>query len=158
LAEASREEMLSFAPHLTSNLMEYYKTDYVQISYQESLQMALITWNIKFISQAQYQQAANALLALILDKHCTRCLCDTTHMGVMPLESQKWTNEVLTPKYMQSQLQYMAIVTSKDVFNKAAMSNIVRKANNTQFTTSFFGQPSEAMKWLTQQQIQPVAV
>jgi hypothetical protein len=119
--------------------------------------MAVITWNAKFLTDAQYQKATTALLKLILEKRCTRCLCDTTHMGVLPLESQKWTHEVLTPRYMESHLQIMAIVTSKDVFNKVAMNNIVRKANNTQLNTTFFATYPEALAWIKAQKIHQVA-
>ncbi len=138
------------------SMMEYFKEDYARVSYDPSLEMAIISWNAKFITHAQYQKATHALLKLILEKHCTRALCDTTHMGVLPLESQHWTNEVLTPKYMESQLQVMAIVTSKDVFNKVAMNNIVRKANNTQLVTTFFATYQEALAWAKAQKIRPV--
>lgn len=137
--------------------MEFFKEEYALVSYEASLEMAVITWNAKFLTDAQYQKATNALLKLILEKRCTRCLCDTTYMGVLPLESQKWTHEVLTPKYMETQLQVMAIVTSKDVFNKVAMNNIVRKANNTQLNTTFFATYQEALGWLKVQQIHQVA-
>ncbi len=83
-------------------------------------------------------------------------LCDTTHMGVLPLESQRWTNQVLTPKYMESQLQGMAIITAKDVFNKVAMNNIVRKANNTHLDTTFFATYQEALAWAKAQKIRQV--
>jgi hypothetical protein len=136
--------------------MEYFKEDYARVSHDSALEMAIISWNAKFITHAQYQKATNALLKLILEKHCTRALCDTTHMGVLPLESQRWTNEVLTPKYMESQLQIMAIVTSQDVFNKVAMNNIVRKANNTQLNTTFFATYQEALAWIKAQKVRPV--
>ena len=136
--------------------MEYFKEEYACVSYDQSLEMAIISWDAKFLTHAQYQKATNALLNLIMEKHCTRALCDTTHMGVLPLESQKWTNDVLTPKYMDSNLQIMAIVTSKDVFNKVAMTNIVRKANNTQLNTTFFATYPEALAWAKAQKVHSV--
>ncbi len=135
---------------------EYFKEDYARVSYDPSMEMAIISWNAKFITHAQYEKATHALLKLILEKHCTRALCDTTHMGVLPLESQRWTNEVLTPKYMESHLQAMAIVTSKDVFNKVAINNIVRKANNTQLNTTFFATYQEALAWAKAQKVRQV--
>ena len=134
--------------------MQYYKDDSATITYEQSSDMAVIVWHVKFITHAQYLKANDALLKLILEKHCTRLLCDTTNMGVLPLESQGWTTNVLTHKYLQSNLQFTAIVTSKDVFNKVAMNNIVRKTNNTQYHNTFFASYPEALTWLKNQKIQ----
>jgi hypothetical protein len=57
---------------------------------------------------------------------------------------------------MESQLQVMAIVTSQDVFNKVAINNIVRKANNTQLNTTFFATYQEALAWIKVQKVKPV--
>ena len=136
--------------------MDYFKEDYAHVSYDPSLEMAIISWDTKFLTHSQYQKATHALLKLVLEKNCTRALCDTTHMGVLPLESQQWTYEYLTPKYMESHLQIMAIVTSKDIFNKVAMNNIVRRANNTQLNTTFFATYTEALAWSKAQKVQSV--
>jgi hypothetical protein len=136
--------------------MHYYKDDCALITYEQSLDMAIIIWDVKFVTHAQYLKANEALLKLILEKHCTRLLCDTTHMGVLPLESQQWSHTELSAKYLKSSLQFTAIVTSKDVFNKVAMNNIVRKTNNTQLNSIFFASYPEALAWMKTQKVQVV--
>ncbi|MDJ1470183.1 hypothetical protein [Xanthocytophaga flava] len=138
--------------------MQYFKDDSAVITYDESFDMALIIWDVKFITHAQYQKVNTALLQLILERNCTRLVCDTTNMGVLPMESQQWTKDELSPMYIQSSLQFTAIVTSKDVFNKVAMNNIVRKSNNTHYNSIFFANYPEALTWIKKQEVTKIVM
>ncbi|MDO1447245.1 STAS/SEC14 domain-containing protein [Rhodocytophaga aerolata] len=137
--------------------MVYFKEDYLTIHYDANLELIHLEWNTKFISDAQYKKGCEAALKLIQEKKCTRWLGDLTNMGVIPMESQHWTNQNWFPRLFESSLQHMALLVSKDVFNKVAVNNIINKANGITFATKYFQNKAEALAWLKIQKTQPVA-
>lgn len=138
--------------------MEYFKEDYLIIRYEASLDLIHLQWNTKFLTDVQYKKGCEAALKLIQEKKCTRWLGDLTNMGVIPLESQHWTNQNWFPRLFESSLQHMGLIVSKDIFNKVAVNNIINKANGISFATKYFQNKEEALVWLKQQETQKVAV
>lgn len=138
--------------------MEYFKESYLTIRYEASLSLIHLEWNVKCITDAQYKQGCEVALKLIREKDCTRWLGDLTNMGVIPVASQHWTNHVWFPKLFESSLQHMALIVSKDIFNKVAVNNILNKADGISFKTHYFSDKKEALEWLQKQKTQVLTV
>jgi len=137
--------------------MEYFKEDYLTIRYEASLKLIHLEWNVKVITDDQYKKGCEAALKLIVEKKCTRWLGDLTHMGIIPIATQHWTNQDWFPRLFQSSLQHMALIVSKDIFNKVAVNSIIDKANGITFSTQYFPTQAEARAWLLEQKTQVVA-
>jgi hypothetical protein len=134
-----------------------YQEKYVEIHYEASQNRIATVWNAKFLTNEQFKKASNAMLGIVIEKQCTQALADLTNMGVIPMESQRWTQTDLFPRLCQTSMQFCANVLSKDVFNKVAINSMVSKMNGTQLVITNFITVKEASDWLSLQKALPIA-
>ena len=137
--------------------MEFLKEEYATVQFDATSKIGSIVWNCKAVTHAQYQKALNAQMTLVQKTNCALFISENTNMGIIPIESQQWTNNVFIPKFMHTSIQFYAVVVSKDVFGKVAMNNVIRKIDNGNFTIKTFTTYAEAQAWLKAQKVVAIA-
>ncbi|MDJ1500054.1 hypothetical protein [Xanthocytophaga agilis] len=135
--------------------MEYFKEDYLTLSYNESLNLVTAVWDMKFVKADLFKKGALAGLELLVQKQSTAYLIDTSQMGVLSLELQRWIQSQIEIYTTKMNLRYVATVVGKDVFNKVAAKNIQNHAEKKQeeagktVITEFFQNRTDAIHWIS---------
>jgi hypothetical protein len=130
--------------------MEHFRIKDVVVEYDETLSLAILTYDCKFVIHEELVKANQAFLELIQSKKCTCALYDIAGMGLIPKESQEWSVQFFMPKLNEVGLHYMASVYSKDIFNKVSVNKMKDKVQLS-YMSEMFGNKADAIKWLKEQ-------
>jgi hypothetical protein len=76
---------------------------------------------------------------------------DTSEIGVIGDEEQKWIDTEWFPKFLGTGVKFMAVVQPKSVVAKMSVNAIVSKVPNTQLTIYNCASLEEARKWMKEQ-------
>ncbi len=77
-------------------------------------------------------------------------LGDTTHLGVLSLDTQAWLKEKWTPILLEAGVRHHALIVPKDVFAKFAMNKFKDNidAHHTDMLAGHFPDEKMANEWL----------
>ena len=128
----------------------YYETDIIRVSYDPELQLGVGEWK-DFASSEKIRSTAMRSLDFVNEKGITRWLADRRNMKAIRQQDQQWTVDVFIPKMLASPLRRMASIVSKDIFNKMAMEQIIRRSGGLgNIALHDFDNFEDAMAWLKQ--------
>ena len=128
----------------------YFQNHLVTISYDDELHLGKATWN-GFLSSSEFREAAEICLNLTNERKLLRWLGDNRKLRAIRQADQDWFVEHILPRLVGSTLRRNASVVSEDLFNKMAVAQIIKRANNLgDMAVKEFDNPEDAMAWLKQ--------
>jgi hypothetical protein len=129
--------------------MVYFKNDNITITYEEDLRLVRTKWQ-GFANSEEYRQVLNTYLQLVNEKEVTRWIGDNTDAKAIRPADQEWTVKEWAPKFSdQGKVKRMAVIVSKDIFNKMAIDNILMKGGDiVGFDTHYFDNEAAALAWV----------
>lgn len=128
----------------------YFQNHVVTVTYDDEMQLGVATWN-GFLSGPEFREAIEVCLNLMDEHKLLRWLGDNRKLRAIRQADQDWFVEYVFPRLVASTLRRNASVVSEDLFNKMAVEQIVKRANNLgDMAVKDFDSPEEAMAWLKQ--------
>ncbi|AKQ45207.1 hypothetical protein TH63_05485 [Rufibacter radiotolerans] len=132
--------------------MVYFRNDTITIKYDEENQLVRTQWH-GFAGSEEYREILTMYLQLVREKPVTRWIGDNTKAKAIRPADQEWTTKVWAPMFSQEgNVKKLAVIVSKDIFNKMAVENMVMKAEGViGFDTHYFNDEEEALAWVMEQ-------
>jgi len=125
-----------------------FDKSYLTIFHIPEERLVYLKWK-GYASTDQYREGLNFALDIVRDQKVENWLGDLKLMEmILPLD-EDWATKVWYPLISQTSLKKMAIVTSLDFLNNAAVKRIVSTtADSTGFETRFYVDVEDARLWL----------
>ncbi|CAN5919829.1 hypothetical protein BH24BAC1_BH24BAC1_25280 [soil metagenome] len=132
----------------------YYQKPHLTIYYDEARSLGKSEWN-GFVSGEEYRESSLACLKLMKEKQVRFWVADDRNMRAIRLKDQEWTNTVLIPKILLTNLEKMALIVSNDMFNQIAVDSMIDKASdNLTFEIKYFNDLAAGEEWVNQYVVQ----
>ncbi|WP_026462355.1 STAS/SEC14 domain-containing protein [Adhaeribacter aquaticus] len=127
-----------------------FQNQYFIIYLNEENKIAKAEWT-GFLTGEDLREAFLTCLKFIKQKQLKFWIADNKKMKVIKKQDQEWIVNEFLPLLAKTSLEKMATISSEDIFNQMAMTNILIKA--TPFLTfehQYFNDERAAIKWLQQ--------
>lgn len=131
--------------------MSYFEEEYLHIDSEESI--AVMQW-LGLAKADDYRKGWEAFSELLEEEKNTLWLFDFQKGKVVDIKDQKWTTGEWIPSAMETLdetgLKKVAVILSKDIFNKVAvrviMGALSQESEDTEI--AYFDSKDDAMDWL----------
>ncbi|MBB6609662.1 STAS/SEC14 domain-containing protein [Pontibacter sp. Tf4] len=131
-------------------ILTYFQNDVVTITYDDELRLGRAEWN-GFISGQQFRDVVQKCIDLMNEYEPLRWLGDNRKLRALRQADQDWFVANVIPKIVASSLRRNATVVSEDLFNKMAVEQIVKRADNLgDMVVKDFEDVETAMAWLAE--------
>ena len=127
--------------------MLYFKSDFLHISFDESLKSVVMDWKTAPTS-VEFKTGLNRGLDALKDKRAVNWLAYLENLGALDEKDQQWSNEDWFPRALGAGVKNMAIVVSSDIFNQMTVESIMSKVPGTALTVQYFNNAEKAQAWL----------
>jgi hypothetical protein len=111
----------------TSERIQVYNKSYAQAFYYPEDKVMKVVWLGNFNTE-EYIELFNTLLKHAETNKVIRFISNTLKQGVVPIESRKYFETVVTPKSVELGMKRTAVITDANVFRKYYL-NILIKAS-----------------------------
>ena len=133
---------------MASPPMIILEDDHVLIEADPELSLMRLNWK-GFCHGDQYRQVLEKALETINELRLKFWLNDARQMGPILFEDEQWTINEITPRYQQSGLKRIAIIPSRDFFNKMSVERMVEAtAPRSPYQIAYFREVPDAEAWL----------
>ncbi|MBL0128746.1 MAG: hypothetical protein IPP83_15095 [Flavobacteriales bacterium] len=122
---------------------------FIRITHQTANDLIVLRWK-GYADPTNYRKGLNTGLDHVQKHGIKRWLADLRHMDAILASEEKWTNEDWFPRLIKAgKLRRMAILPSKDFFNKMSVERIMDySAGAIQFKVGYFPDEPSSMEWL----------
>ena len=128
----------------------YFQNQVVTITYEPEWELGAAQWR-GFLSSAEFREAVTKCLQLTEEYKPLRWLGDNRKMKVIRQADQDWFAANALPRIQASTIRRHATVVSEDIFNKMAVEQIIRRAENPEaLFLQEFNSRQMALAWLKQ--------
>lgn len=131
-------------------LVTYFQNHVVTVAYDDELSLGIATWD-GFLSSSEFREAVEICLNLIDEHKPLRWLGDNRKLRAIRQADQDWFVESVLPRLASSTLRRNASIVSEDLFNKMAVEQIIKRADNLgDMVLRDFDDKQAAMAWLNE--------
>lgn len=125
-----------------------FSSKVINIHYDAEKNQVHMEWK-GFAKSELYQEALNKGLEIAKKHRAPYWIGNLSNMGVITQADQEWTNNVWFPQLIKAGvLQKMAVVVSKDEYNRMSVDRLMSKANDIiKFDIKYFNDINEAKEW-----------
>jgi hypothetical protein len=128
----------------------YFQNHVVTITYEPEWELGTAQWQ-GFLSSAEFREAVTQCLQFLEEYKPLRWLGDNRKMKVIRQADQDWFAAYVLPRIQASTIRRHATVVSEDIFNKMAVEQIIRRAENPEaLFLKEFNSKQMALAWLKQ--------
>jgi hypothetical protein len=135
--------------------MVYFRNDTITIIYDEDQQLVRTKWH-GYAGSEEYREILTMYLQLVREKTVVSWIGDNTKAKAIRPADQEWTTKVWAPQFSEAgDVKKLAIIVSKDIFNKMAVETMIMKAEGViKFDTQYFNSEEEAFAWAVTKELQ----
>lgn len=127
-----------------------FKNDAVTITYDDELQLGRAT-GYGFLSSKEFREVVEACLAVIEEYKPLRWIGDNRKLRAIRQADQEWFATHVFPRLAVSSIRRNATIVSEDVFNKMAVEEILKRADNLgDMVLKDFDNVEDAIAWLSE--------
>jgi hypothetical protein len=131
-------------------MLIHFQNDVVTVSYDLEKQLGMATWN-GFLTTTQFREAVHISLDLMDEHKLLRWLGDNRKLRAIRQADQDWFVEYVFPRLVAGTVRRNASVVSEDLFNRMAVEQIIKRADNLgDMVLKDFESVEAAMAWLKQ--------
>lgn len=128
----------------------YFQNHVVTITYDPEWELGTAQWE-GFLSSEEFREAVTKCLQLLEDYKPLRWLGDNRKMKVIRQADQDWFVANALPRIQASTIHRHATIVSEDIFNKMAVEQMIRRADNPEaLFLKEFNSKQLALAWLKQ--------
>lgn len=127
-----------------------------QINFLENLNSTFLEFKKKPVDNG-LRDAYSKMLEVFSSHHVHKHITNTSLMGVVSIEDQKWVSTEFVPKMKESVSEDLelciAIILGSDVFSTFGAKNMAKKAQEMSngLKINFFSNFDEASNWISEQ-------
>jgi hypothetical protein len=126
----------------------YFQNHLVTITYDETWQLGIATWN-GFLRSSEFRYAVEACLNLMDEHKVLRWLGDNRKMRSIRKTDQDWFVEYAIPRMVAAPYAAMLLLFRKTYSTRWLWSRYVKRAHNLgDMVFKDFDNPMAAMEWL----------
>lgn len=126
-----------------------FDKSFLTVFFNEEESLIHLRWK-GYATSEQFREGLMFALETVNSNQIENWLGNLKMMQMIQAADEEWTSRVWYPLITQSSLKKMAIVTSLDFLNNAAVRRIVNaSADEISFETRYFVDVSDAHIWLT---------
>ncbi|PKV67306.1 hypothetical protein [Pontibacter ramchanderi] len=126
----------------------YFQNDVVTLSYDADQLLGVAVWN-GFLSSSEFREAVEICLKMMDEHKLLLWLGDNRKLRAIRQADQDWFVEVALPRLVAGTLRRNASVLSDDLFNRMAVEQIIKRADNLGYMAlKDFDNVAAAMDWL----------
>ena len=128
----------------------YFQNQVITLTYEPEWELGTAAMQ-GFLSSQEFREAVMMCTQLMEDKKPLRWLADNRKMKAIRQADQEWFMAHALPKLQASTIRRNATVVSEDIFNKMAVAQIVKRADNLgNMWLQEFTDKQQALTWLKQ--------
>jgi len=132
-----------------------YKSSYREIFYHTDKNLIEMNYftESESCTDNEYKKETKILLNYFRQKEASLFYINMLNFDYIIIpEIQKWAAEILQPVLMKAGVTKLAIITSKQIFTKLSVKQMINKFTevNNFFETRYFPDKKAAMKWLVE--------
>lgn len=125
-----------------------FDQNFLTIYHKPEVKQIHLKWK-GFANSQQYRESMNTALRIVGEKGVENWLGDLKQMQIILPQDEDWTIESWFPALAATGLKKLAIVTSMDFLNNAAVKRMVTAAQpSVRFETRYFIDVADATRWL----------
>lgn len=131
-------------------IFTYFQNHSVTITYNDELQLGAAVWN-GFLSSQEFREAIEVCLRMMDEYRPLRWLGDNRKLRAIRQADQDWFVSYVVPELAASTIRRNAVLVSEDLFNKMAVEQIIKRADNLgDMVVKEFDDKEDAMAWLAE--------
>ncbi|MGD1843845.1 MAG: hypothetical protein ACFB10_00450 [Salibacteraceae bacterium] len=128
--------------------MTYFNSEYLQVSGDDTIGCSVVEWK-RFATSEEFRNGMNQTMGLMKEKGYTKILSNSSNLGPIAPEDQKWVIEEWLPQALALGYNKIALIVPKDVFSQLAVDDIMEEANEVSpVDDKYFDNVDEAASWL----------
>ena len=129
-------------------MITHFQNKVITISYDLDQRMGIAVWN-GFLNSLEFREAAEVCADLIEEHKLLLWLGDNRKLRAIRQADQDWFVAHIMPRLTIGTLRRNASVSSEDLFNRMAVEQIVKRADNLgDMVLNEFDDIEAAMAWL----------
>lgn len=129
-------------------MITHFQNQVITISYNLDQRLGIAVWN-GFLSSLEFREATEACANLIEEHQLLLWLGDNRKLRAIRQADQDWFVAHIMPRLIASTLRRNASVLSEDLFNRMAVEQIVKRAENLgDMAINEFDDIEAALAWL----------
>lgn len=131
-----------------------FENDDVTITYDDELQLGRAN-GYGFLSGERFRRVVIECLRVIEEYKPLRWIGDNRKLRAIRAADQEWFAEYVFPRLATSSIRRNATIVSEDVFNKMAVEQLIKRADNIgDMVIMEFNSEEDAIAWVTE----PIAI
>ena len=128
-------------------MKEIYKTDYVEIVFDEEVKVLFAKWTKANFTSDQYREVWENNIEFGLSNDVDFFLSDIIEQKVVTPEDRKWFEESAVPRAIQTGIKKGGIILGSNPFKRYYFNNIMKKIGGTDLPFKAFKNKEAAYKW-----------
>lgn len=129
-------------------MQTYFEKDYITIGYNKDAHAVVSQWTTPPTSD-EFRKALDAILAALEHFKTGKQVSDTTHLGAMHPEDQKWVATDWFEKALKAGYSHLAIIVPSDVFTQMSVEDTFSNVTSP-IPYTYFDTMETAIAWIKQ--------
>jgi len=128
-------------------MKEIFKTDYVEITFDEEAKVLFAKWTKANFTSEQYREVWEKNLEFGFANDVDFFLSDIIEQKVVTPEDRKWFEESAVPRAIKTGIKKGGIILGANPFKRYYFNNIMKKIGGTDLPFKAFKDKDAAYKW-----------
>jgi len=129
-------------------MQTYFENDCITIGYNEISHAVITQWTTPPTSD-EFREALNVVLAIMECFKTGKQVSDTTRLGAMHPEDQRWVATVWFERAVKAGYSHLAIIVPSDVFTQMSVEDTFSQVTNP-IPCAYFDNRETAINWIKQ--------
>ena len=131
-------------------MKEIFKTNYVEITFDEDAKVLFTKWTNENFTSEQYREVWEKNLSFGNETSVDYFLSDIVDQKVVTPEDRKWFEDSAVPRAIETGIKKGAIILGANPFKRYYFNNIMKKLGGTTLPFKAFKNKEAAYKWFLQ--------
>ena len=128
-------------------MREIFKTDYVEIVFDEELKVVFTIWTSEKFNSDQYKDVWEKTIEFGNNNDVDFFLSDITEQKVVAPNDRKWFEEEAVPRAIKTGIKKAGIILGSNPFKIYYFNNIMKKVGGTDLPFKAFKNKEKAYEW-----------
>ena len=128
-------------------MKEIFKTDYVEIVFDEEPKVVFVKWTKANFTSEQYRDVYERSLDFGNNNDVDFFLSDIVDQKVVTPDDRKWFEESVVPRSIATGIKKAGIILGANPFKRYYFNNIMKKIGGTDLPFKAFKDKKAAYKW-----------
>ena len=128
-------------------MRDVYKTDYVEIKFDETVKVVFVIWESAFFTPEQYREVWEKTIEFGGNNDVDFFLSDIIKQKVVTPNDRKWFEEEAVPRAIKTGIKKAGIILGSNPFKVYYFNNIMKKVGGMDLPFRAFKNRESAYDW-----------